>query len=122
MPETYINPSRQQIEAFAKMDLDGPLVMLNLLKFNPDGGAETYARYGQAAAPFLQAAGATVRYLGNVAATVIGGDEHWDEIILVEYPSRAAFFEMTQNPDYPSDVRGDALLDSRLYCTREVPR
>lgn len=121
MPETYINPSREQIEAFARMDLEGPLVMLNLLKFNPEGGAETYARYGQAAAPFLQAAGATVRYLGNVAATVIGGEE-WDEVILVEYPSRAAFIEMTQNPDYPSEIRSGALLDSRLYCTREGPR
>lgn len=121
MPETYINPSREQVEAIARMDLDGPVVMLNLLKFDPDGGAEAYARYGEAAAPFLRAAGATVRYLGNVAATVIGA-EAWDEIILVQYPSVRAFLDMTGNPDYPGHLRGRALLDSRLYCTQEVDR
>ncbi len=118
MSDTYIHPSPEQIDALRKLDLDGPLVMLNLLKFNPDGGAEAYARYGEQAAPFLQKAGAKVRYLGDVAATVIGGED-WDEIILVEYPSTAAFFEMTGNPDYPGDVRAGALLDSRLYCTQE---
>lgn len=121
MPETYINPSRAQLEALLQLDLDGPLVMVNLLKFKPDGGAEAYARYAEQAAPFLAKTGAKVRYLGRVAATVIGGEE-WDEVILVEYPSKAAFFEMTQNPDYPGGVRAGALLDSRLYCTREVPR
>jgi len=118
MADTYIHPSREQMEALGKLDLDGPLVMINLLKFHPDGGAEAYARYGEQAAPFLQKAGAKVRYLGDVAATVIGGEE-WDEVILVEYPSTQAFFEMTQNPDYPGDVRAGALLDSRLYCTQE---
>jgi uncharacterized protein (DUF1330 family) len=121
MPDTYINPSPEQIDALGKLDLDGPLVMINLLKFNPDGGAEAYARYGQEAGPFLAKAGAKVRYLGHVAATVIGG-EAWDEVILVEYPSKAAFFEMTQNPDYPGGVRAGALLDSRLYCSQEVSR
>jgi uncharacterized protein (DUF1330 family) len=118
---SHINPSREQFAALRAMDLDGGLVMLNLLRFTPDGGAEQYGRYGAAAAPFLQAAGATVRYLGDVAATVIGPDE-WDEIILVEYPSVRAFLEMTSHPDYPSDLRADALTDSRLYLTQERTR
>lgn len=121
MAETYINPSREQIEALQKLELDGPLIMVNLLKFNPDGGAEEYARYGQKAAPFIAKAGAKVRYLGHVMATVIGGEE-WDEVILVEYPSKQAFFDMTGDPDYPSDVRSGALVDSRLYCSQEVSR
>lgn len=119
MAETYLHPSAEQIRALRERDLDGPLVMINLLKFNPDGGAQTYARYGAEAAPFLAEAGARVRYLGHVAATVIGGEE-WDEVILVEYPSKAAFLEMTQNPDYPGGVRAEALLDSRLYCSQEA--
>ncbi len=121
MSETYINPSAEQISALRNMHLDGPITMLNLLRFAPNGGAEAYARYGAAAAPFLQSAGATIRYLGDVAGTVIGG-EQWDEIILVEYPSLQAFFEMTGNPDYPSDIRTGALADSRLYCTQESSR
>ena len=121
MSETFINPSPDQIGALAALDLDGPLVMLNLLRFAPDGGREQYTRYGSAAAPFLQASGATIRYLGGVAATVIGGED-WDEIILVEYPTVQAFFEMTGNPQYPSDIRAGALADSRLYCTQESTR
>jgi hypothetical protein len=49
---------------------------------------------------------------------VIGPDD-WDEVVLVEYPSIRAFFEMTGHPDYPSDLRAAALADSRLYCTQE---
>lgn len=117
MPETYIHPSPEQIEALRAMDLQGPVVMVNLLRFAPDGGAEAYQRYGEAASPFIAASGATVRYLGHGAATVIGPDR-WDEVILVEYPSLQAFFEMTGKPDYPSEIRAGALADSRLYCTR----
>ena len=117
MTDTYIHPSADQIRAIRDMNLDGPIVMLNLLRFAPDGGAEAYQRYGEAAAPFLGKTGASIRYLGNVMATVIG-DESWDEIILVEYPSVAAFLQMTGDPDYPSELRAGALSDSRLYCTQ----
>lgn len=118
MSDTYINPAPEQVAALSEMDLDGPLVMLNLLRFAPDGGAEEYARYGAAATPFLQASGASIRYLGDVRATVIGPDD-WDEIILVEYPSLRAFLDMTGHPEYPSALRAAALADSRLYCTQE---
>lgn len=117
MTDTFIHPSAEQIRAIRDMSLDGPIFMLNLLRFTPDGGAEAYARYGEAAAPHLEKTGASVRYLGNVMATVIGG-ETWDEVILVEYPSVAAFLQMTGNPDYPSALRAGALADSRLYCTQ----
>ena len=118
MTDTYLSPSAEQIEQLRKLNLEGPIVMLNLLRFNPDGGRETYAEYGQAAAPFLQQSGAQLRYLGDVAAAVIG-PEDWDEIILVEYPSLQAFFEMIGNPEYPSEIRAAALSDSRLYCTQQ---
>lgn len=117
MSETYIHPTKEQIAAIRDMAIDGPVTMLNLLRFHPDGGYEAYARYGAAAAPFLERSGARVRYLGQVAATVIGG-EPWDLVILVEYPSSQAFLEMSGNPDYPATLRAEALLDSRLYCTQ----
>ena len=91
--------------------------MVNLLRFAPDGGAEQYASYGGQARPFLQAAGATVRYLGVGVATAIG-PEAWDEVILVEYPSVQAFFDMVTADGYPSSVRSGALADSRLYATQ----
>ena len=118
MAETYLHPSADQIKQIQELDADGPLVMINLLRFRPDGGAEEYARYGAAATPFLTQARAKVRFVGNIAATVIGNDE-WDRIILVEYPNKQAFFDMTSNPDYPSEIRADALADSQLYCSQE---
>lgn len=108
----------EQISAIAKMDLEGPVVMLNLLRFAPDGGAEAYARYAEAAQPFLERVGASVRFMGNVAATVIGGEE-WDEVVLVEYPSKQAFLDMIGDPEYPHEIRAGALVDSRLYCTQQ---
>jgi uncharacterized protein (DUF1330 family) len=120
MSATYLHPSAEQISAMQALDADGPLVMLNLLRFSPEGGAEQYAQYGAAAAPFLAKAEAKINYRGSVQGTVIGpADEDWDEIILVEYPNKAAFFTMTGDPDYPSKIRASALSDSRLYCTQQ---
>lgn len=116
MADTYINPSPEQMQQLLATEIEGPLVMVNLLRFAPEGGAEAYRAYGAAATPFLQKSGATVRFFGAGVATVIGGEE-WDEVILVEYPSKQAFLDMTSDPDYPSDLRRGALADSRLYCT-----
>lgn len=118
MAESFINPSADDIAALRAMDPVGPVVMVNLLRFRPDGGAEQYERYAAAATPFLAKAGATLRYLGDGVATVIGAD-HWDEVLLVEYPDIQAFFDMTSDPEYPSELRAEGLLDSRLYCTQQ---
>ena len=120
MSETHLHPSAEQAKAIQAMDIDGPLVMINLLRFDPDGGREEYARYGAAAAPFLMKSGAKIRFHGAVQGTVIGpDDDEWDEVILVEYPNKKSFFEMTGHPDYPARIRADALIDSRLYCSQE---
>jgi hypothetical protein len=43
--------------AFAgRADEDAPAVMLNLLRFKPDGGRERYEEYGAAVAPLLERA------------------------------------------------------------------
>jgi hypothetical protein len=36
---------------------EGPVTMLNLLAFKPDGGQERYLEYGVAVAPLLEKAG-----------------------------------------------------------------
>jgi uncharacterized protein (DUF1330 family) len=118
MSETYLSPNADQIKAMVELPVEDSIVMLNLLKFRPNGGAEDYAEYGRLARPFVERAGVSIRYLGDVAATVIGGEE-WDEVILVEYPSKQRFLEMTGDPDYPSEARGNSLLDSRLYCMQD---
>jgi uncharacterized protein (DUF1330 family) len=56
---------------------------------------------------------------------VIGGEsDDWDAVILVEYPSRAAFLDMTSSSDYRevSKDRSGALIDSRLIAMTEMYR
>ena len=45
--------------------------------------------------------------------------EAWDDAVLVEYPSRAAFLKMLSEPTYQAAVphRSAALMDSRLIAT-----
>ncbi len=93
---------RLNIEAFkgfAERADEGPLVMLNLLAFKPDGGAERYAEYAQATAPFLERVGGRLISAYSPAPTLIG-DEDWDMVALVEYPTRGAFLEMIGSEEY----------------------
>ena len=103
-----LHPTRDQIERIAKAADDGPLVMLNLIKFRDrsgdgDGtGRDAYQRYSDAVLPLVEARGGTVLWVGEVAQVVIGDDhgDDWDRAILVQYPSRAAFLDMATSKDY----------------------
>jgi len=108
-----IDPSEEQLAAVRALGHEGPITMLNLLRFKPDGGRAQYKKYGRAARPLLARTGASTRYLGAVAATVIGG-EPWDLVLLIDYPSAQAFHAMVTDPEYPMHVRAKGLLDSRL--------
>lgn len=96
-----LEPTRDQMAALAARPADAPVVMINLLKFRADGGRQSYARYGQEVAPHLQRVGGTVLYAGSAPTQVIGDREKpWDAILVVEYPSPAAFIDMVTNEDY----------------------
>ena len=97
-----VEPTREQMAALAARPADTPVVMVNLLKFRVDGGRERYARYAQGVVTHLQRVGGTVRYAGCAPTQVIGDGETpwWDAILVVEYPSPAAFIDMVTNEDY----------------------
>lgn len=116
----HIEPTRDQIAAFANSGIEGPIHMLNLLKFKPDGGAASYAKYSENTVPCLEKVGGKVVYSGRGRMPVIG-PESWDLILIVEYPSVAKFIEMTSSPDYLKGVhhRTEALEDSRLVCMQK---
>jgi uncharacterized protein (DUF1330 family) len=118
-------PTEQQLADLTASTDDGPVVMLNLLRFKDraDGidegmsGAEAYARYSAATEPFLRAVGGTLRVVLQAQNTIIGPEgREWDLVLLVEYPSRAKFMEMAANPEYLKVHvhREAALADSRL--------
>jgi uncharacterized protein (DUF1330 family) len=129
----FIEPSPDQLQQLIASAGDGqPVVMINLLRFRdraeypagydaePCSGQEAYQRYGMYVLPMLAEAGGKILWMGNATQTVIGPEaESWDEAILVQYPSRAAFLSMVTRPDYVkiSVHRSAALEDSRLIAT-----
>lgn len=114
-----INPTADQIRTFVSASIEGPVLMLNLLRFNAEGGRAEYLRYAERARPHLARVGARVVFHASAKATVIGEDA-WDEVLIVEYPSRQAFLDMIGDADYQAatEHRTRALADSRLYCTQ----
>jgi uncharacterized protein (DUF1330 family) len=131
-----VEPSQKRLQTFLEgAEPEGPVTMINLLRYNdraqyPDGfeaepctGREAYQRYGAVAAKLIAEAGGRALWVGSVSASVIAPDEEtWDDAILVEYPSRAAFLEMVSSPAYQAVAphRTAALLDSRLIATKTV--
>lgn len=102
---------------FAARARDGtPVVMLNLLRFEPDGGRERYEEYGAAVAPLLERVGGQVRFLGQATPPLLGGGP-WDLVLLVEYPTRQAFLEMVGSEEYKaiSHLRTEALAEGELH-------
>lgn len=118
----FIEPTREQYKALMNFPDKGPVVMVNLLKFKPQGGEASYNEYIKHSFEFVKGVGGKILYRGRYQMPVIG-TEDWDEVLLVEYPSVAAFMEMMRNKGYQAIVkhRTEALADSRLYATTAVP-
>lgn len=127
-----IDPTTAQARRLASGADSEPIVMVNLLRFRDRAagddaglsGAEAYGRYAAAVAPLLERVGGRLLATAACEESVIGPDEsEWDLCALVEYPSRAAFLEMTTSPEYGEIAahRANALADSRLILARPVP-
>jgi len=109
--------NQEGFTTFAERAGDGtPVVMLNLLAFEPDGGKERYMEYGAAVAPLLEKAGGRIVFAGAPALVLLGEDS-WDLVALVEYPSRQAFLDMVGSPEYQeiAHLRTEALSKGELH-------
>jgi uncharacterized protein (DUF1330 family) len=100
---------------------DGPVVMLNLLRFRPDGGRESYMRYVEHLGRRINARyGLEVVYLGDGAPALVAEDgQAWDTVALVRYPNRQAFVDMVRDPEYRAGAhfRSEALVETVLQPT-----
>lgn len=94
-----MQPTPEQMQAFVALPDDGPIVMLNLLKFKPDGGQAEYMKYSAAVLPMVVKLGGKVLFMGRGHFSLIGSG-NWDAVALVQYPSKAAFIQMTSSPEY----------------------
>ena len=130
-----LHPKPEQAMAFFTGGDDGPMCMVNLLKFRekatyPDGsepdltGREAYLRYAAGVGACLEAVGGKVRFSGAVTGLLLGEvEELWDMVAIAEYPSRLAMMTMVQSPEYQTIAKHrDAGLAGQLnICTRATP-
>jgi uncharacterized protein (DUF1330 family) len=121
-----VDPTGQDLKRFIAEDDGEPFTMLNLLRFKPDGGRASYETYAAATGPFLTKAGATVVHLADAGTPLVAPDDdtRWDAVLLVRYPSRAAFAQMVADPEYQqvTHLRTEALDAAVLQPTRAWPR
>lgn len=89
------------IDAMRERAGDGPLVMLNLLKFKPGGEQRYLEGYASVAVPMIQRLGGRIVYAGRLAEHAHDDDApEWDVVVVVEYPTRQAFIDMVNDPAY----------------------
>lgn len=129
--DLFVDPSRENFDAFKALPRDTPIQMLNLLRFRDhaayaDGhanankgltGRQAYAEYGRTSGPIFTRVGGSIVWRGRMEAMVIGPTgKHWDMAFIARYPNAAAFMEMVTDPAYRIAVvnRQAAVLTSRL--------
>ena len=119
--------TEEQQRAMTEPGPEGPIVMVNLLKFREfaiyeDGsdnhlpGREAYQRYAAAVGRLIREYGGRFIYAGDVTHLMIGqAEELWDEVALAEYPNRAAFSAMITSPEFEAAAyHREAGLDGQL--------
>lgn len=107
-----VMPGPEQASAFFGGTENGPMVMVNLLKFKeiadyPDGrdpglsGREAYMRYGLAVTECLKLVGGKALFSGDVTGLILGEvEELWDMVALAYYPGPQAMLQMVALPEY----------------------
>ncbi len=110
--ENVLQPTGDQVRAFRDRQTGEPIAMLNLLKFKgkaayEDGrssdlsGREAYQLYGKAFEEIMGPQGAKVLYSGEIRGLLIGqGDDLWDAVVLIQYPSTQVMLDMLRNEEY----------------------
>ena len=109
-------PSEEQMEGFMEPGREGPIYMLNLLKFKDEAeyadgretdlsGAQAYAIYGQEVVAHLQRVGGSPMFSAGVERLMLGEvEELWDSAAIAMYPSRKAMLEMLMSPEYQASA------------------
>lgn len=105
-----VTPNSDQLQGFTEPGPDGPIYMVNLLKFKakaeyPDGrasdltGEQAYAIYGEGVTKLLAEVGGAPVFSATVERLMLGEVEDlWDKVAIAMYPSRAAMLTMIQMP------------------------
>ncbi len=124
-----IDPTSDQLRGLLALEPPGPMQFVNLLRYREDAaypeghglagaglsGAEAYGRYGIRALEHVTRRGGRLVLYNDVDLVVIGADDGWDQVAIMEYPDVAAFVDMVSDPDYV-----DGLVDRDAGLERTV--
>ena len=124
----------KQMEQMMAEGPEGPVFMVNLLKFKEkaeyeDGretdltGRQAYQLYGMGVAGLLPEYGARIFFMADVTFLSLGQVEDlWDEIAIAVYPNRNALFRMSTSQEWQDlAVHRAAGLAGQLNIESVVP-
>lgn len=132
MDEKYLMPTQEAGRKFVMRQIEGNVVMLNLLRFRdiadysdspellpkePVSGKQAYQLYIEHTLPFLTKSGGEILFMGEGGDFLIGpSSERWDAVLLIKQNSVNSFIAFESDKDYMKGIghRTAALLDSRL--------
>jgi uncharacterized protein (DUF1330 family) len=132
MNEKYLMPTQEAGRKFVMRQIQGSVVMLNLLRFRdiadysespelipkePLSGRQAYQLYIEHTLPFLTKSGGEILFMGEGGDFLIGPTtERWDAVLLVKQNSVNSFIAFESDKDYMKGIghRTAALSDSRL--------
>lgn len=134
----YLEPTQEAGRALVMRQLQGTIVMLNLLRFRqtadysatpelapatPISGADAFQLYIDHTLPYLRETGGDLMFLGAGGAFLIGPEaERWDMVMLVRQQSVESFLAFASHKAYLAGIghRTAAIIDSRLLPLTEV--
>ena len=104
--------SRERVEEMMQPGPDGPIYMVNLLKFKgkaayEDGretdltGYDAYQIYGRGVSELLKEYGGEMVFAGDVTFLALGQvEELWDEVAIARYPARSGLLAMSSSAEW----------------------
>ncbi|MCP4222634.1 MAG: DUF1330 domain-containing protein [Actinomycetia bacterium] len=104
--------SQGRIEEMMQPGPEGPIYMVNLLKFKDtaeyeDGrqtdltGYEAHQIYGQGVSELLATFGGELTFAADVTFLALGQvEELWDEVAIARYPNRGAILAMSSSDEW----------------------
>jgi uncharacterized protein (DUF1330 family) len=132
MQENYLMPTQEAGRDFIMRNIQGAVVMLNLLRFKkmanysatpelapkePISGEMAYQLYIDHTLPHLKKSGGEILFMGKGGQFLIGPpNERWDAVLLIRQQSVESFMAFAQHEEYMNEIghRTAALEDSRL--------
>lgn len=121
MTRDPLTPSLEEVEALREQVGDGPVVILNLLKYREPNGREAFNRYSELSGRLLVRQGGELFYLAEAGPT-IAGDE-WDTVAMIRFPSIDAFIGLAVDPEYleRAPAMREEALERTLWMVTQPP-